>query len=58
MQQTIEDYGQNQFASCSTSRDLRVGLGAGESEIQLLDTIDSVEDLFRFIKMITRTKGE
>jgi hypothetical protein len=58
MQQTIEDYGPDQFASCPTSRNLRVGLGAGELEIQLVDTIDSVGDLFRFIKMITRTKGE
>jgi len=58
MQQTIGHYGQDRFASCPTSRDLRVCLSAGESEIQLIDSIDSVGDFFRFIQIITRTNGE
>jgi hypothetical protein len=50
--------GGKQFAIGQDSRDLQVCYDAGDVEIQLLDTIDSVYDFLRFLQISTRDSNQ
>lgn len=50
----IEHYGEDSFANGQSPRDLRVGVDAGELDIQLVEAIDSVEDFLASIRITTR----
>jgi hypothetical protein len=54
MNNVIEVRDEEQFAKSQNSRDLQVCSDAGDVETQLMDTIDSAYDFFRFLHVSTR----
>ena len=54
MNDAIEVSDPEQFVKGESSRDLRVSLGAKELSIQLMETLDTVNDFYRFLEISTR----
>jgi len=53
MNDIIEHSDDNRFANGQSCRDLRVRCDASEVEIQLMEAIDNIEDLLRFVEIST-----
>jgi hypothetical protein len=54
MNNVIEISDEEQFAKGQDARDLQVCYEAGDVEAQFMDAIDSPNDFFRFLQLLTR----
>ena len=57
MNNIFEDRGKNQFANGKSRRDLRASPDAVELETQLMEAVDNVGDLLRFVEISMRVNA-